>query len=81
VVFCDRAPLLFSDLDDATNWDPVIDGEPSLGQPLSAAKLDEDLAANGEFAELKSPCGLATQPGWASWLLRRPESRAFAPKT
>jgi HD-GYP domain-containing protein (c-di-GMP phosphodiesterase class II) len=54
-VFCDRAPLLFSDLDDATSWDLVIDAEPSLGQPLPTEKLDEALGAIGEFAELKSP--------------------------
>jgi HD-GYP domain-containing protein (c-di-GMP phosphodiesterase class II) len=54
-VFCHRAPALFSDLDDATSWDLVIDAEPSLGQPLPAGKLDEVLEAIGEFAELKSP--------------------------
>src|SRR5215468_11882316 len=53
-VFCDRAPVLFSDLDDAASWDLVIDAEPSLGQPLPTAKLDEALGAIGEFAELKS---------------------------
>jgi HD-GYP domain-containing protein (c-di-GMP phosphodiesterase class II) len=53
-VFCDRAPVLFSDLDAATSWDLVIDAEPSLGQPLPTEKLDEALGAIGEFAELKS---------------------------
>jgi HD-GYP domain-containing protein (c-di-GMP phosphodiesterase class II) len=53
-VFCDRAPLLFSDLDGATSWDLVIDAEPSLGQPLPSEKLDEHLEAIGQFAELKS---------------------------
>jgi hypothetical protein len=28
-VFCDRRPMLFSDLDGATSWDLVIDAEPS----------------------------------------------------
>ena len=53
-VFCDRAPMLFSDLDDATSWDLVIEAEPSLGQRLPTGKLDEVLGAIGEFAELKS---------------------------
>jgi HD-GYP domain-containing protein (c-di-GMP phosphodiesterase class II) len=53
-IFCDRAPMLFSDLDDATSWDLVIDAEPSLGQPLPPGQLDEALEAIGEFAELKS---------------------------
>ena len=54
-VFCDQAPMLFSDLDDATSWDLVIDAEPSLGQTLPDEKLDDALGAIGEFAELKSP--------------------------
>jgi HD-GYP domain-containing protein (c-di-GMP phosphodiesterase class II) len=54
-LFCDRAPMLFNDLDDATSWDLVIDAEPSLGQPLDTAELDDVLGAIGEFAELKSP--------------------------
>jgi HD-GYP domain-containing protein (c-di-GMP phosphodiesterase class II) len=54
-VFCDRAPMLFSELDGATSWDLVIDAEPSLSQPLSSGKLDDALGAIGEFAELKSP--------------------------
>jgi HD-GYP domain-containing protein (c-di-GMP phosphodiesterase class II) len=54
-VFCDRAPMLFDDLDEATSWDLVIDAEPSLGQTMPPGKLDEALGAIGEFAELKSP--------------------------
>jgi HD-GYP domain-containing protein (c-di-GMP phosphodiesterase class II) len=53
-VFCDRAPMLFSDLDDATSWDLVIDAEPSLNPTLPSGKLDDALAAIGDFAELKS---------------------------
>ena len=53
-VFCDRAPMLFSDLEDATSWDLVIDAEPSLSRPLPGEKLDDALEAIGEFAELKS---------------------------
>jgi len=53
-VFCDQAPMLFTDLDDATSWDLVIDAEPSLGPTLPSGKLDDALEAIGEFAELKS---------------------------
>jgi HD-GYP domain-containing protein (c-di-GMP phosphodiesterase class II) len=53
-VFCDRVPMLFSDLDGATSWGLVIDAEPSLGQTLPGGKLDDALGAIGEFAELKS---------------------------
>jgi HD-GYP domain-containing protein (c-di-GMP phosphodiesterase class II) len=53
-VFCDQAPMLFSELDEVTSWDLVIDAEPSLSQPLPNGKLDDALEAIGEFAELKS---------------------------
>jgi HD-GYP domain-containing protein (c-di-GMP phosphodiesterase class II) len=46
--------MLFSDLEEATSWDLIIDAEPSLGQPLPSGKLDDALEAIGEFAELKS---------------------------
>jgi HD-GYP domain-containing protein (c-di-GMP phosphodiesterase class II) len=53
-VFCDRAAMLFSDLEGATSWDLVIDAEPSLSRPLPDEKFDDALEAIGEFAELKS---------------------------
>jgi HD-GYP domain-containing protein (c-di-GMP phosphodiesterase class II) len=64
-VFCDRAPMLFSDLDDATSWDLVIDAEPSLGQPVPSGNLDDALAAIGEFAELKSAWRMGYAPAVA----------------
>jgi HD-GYP domain-containing protein (c-di-GMP phosphodiesterase class II) len=54
-MFCQQAPLIFSDLDTAASWDLVIDAEPSLAAAVSGAELDDALAAIGEFAELKSP--------------------------
>jgi HD-GYP domain-containing protein (c-di-GMP phosphodiesterase class II) len=54
-MFCQRASLIFGDLDAATNWDLVIDAEPSLAATVSGGELDDALAAIGEFAELKSP--------------------------
>jgi HD-GYP domain-containing protein (c-di-GMP phosphodiesterase class II) len=54
-MFCQRASLIFGDLDAATNWDLVIDAEPSLAATVSGSELDDALAAIGEFAELKSP--------------------------
>ena len=54
-MFCQRAPLIFGDLDAAASWDLVIDAEPSLAAAVSGGELDEALAAIGEFAELKSP--------------------------
>jgi HD-GYP domain-containing protein (c-di-GMP phosphodiesterase class II) len=54
-MFCQRAPLIFGDLDTAASWDLVIDAEPSLATAVSGGGLDDALAAIGEFAELKSP--------------------------
>jgi len=54
-MFCQRAPLIFGDLDAAASWDLVIDAEPSLAAAVSGGELDDALAAIGEFAELKSP--------------------------
>jgi HD-GYP domain-containing protein (c-di-GMP phosphodiesterase class II) len=54
-VFCELAPMIFSNLDGASSWDLVIDSEPSLGEMLPSGSLDEPLEAIGEFAELKSP--------------------------
>jgi HD-GYP domain-containing protein (c-di-GMP phosphodiesterase class II) len=54
-LFCQRAPLIFGDLDAEASWDLVIDAEPSLGAVVSGIELDDALSAIGEFAELKSP--------------------------
>jgi HD-GYP domain-containing protein (c-di-GMP phosphodiesterase class II) len=54
-MFCQRAPLIFDDLDTAASWDLVIDSEPSLAAVVSGIELDDALSAIGEFAELKSP--------------------------
>ncbi len=54
-MFCQRAPLIFGDLDSAASWDLVIDSEPSLATVVSGIELDDALSAIGEFAELKSP--------------------------
>jgi len=53
-LFCDRAPMLFNDVEGAASWDLIIDAEPSLGEKLPRGRLDDALEAIGEFAELKS---------------------------
>jgi len=53
--FCQRAPLIFGDLDRAASWDLVIDSEPALATVVSDLELDDALSAIGEFTELKSP--------------------------
>ena len=53
--FCEQAPMVLSELDDAPSWEAVIAAEPSLERELAGAELDLALEAIGEFAELKSP--------------------------
>jgi len=54
-LFCERAPMLFDDIDGATSWDLVISAEPGLGAVVGDKDLDRTLEAIGDFAELKSP--------------------------
>jgi HD-GYP domain-containing protein (c-di-GMP phosphodiesterase class II) len=83
-MFCQRAPLIFGDLDAAASWDLVIDAEPSLAVAVSGGELDDALAAIGEFAELKSPwlmgharrvAELATEAGRSCGLPQADRSR------
>ena len=53
--FCEQAPMVLTELDDAPSWAAVIAAEPSLERELAGAELDLALEAIGEFAELKSP--------------------------
>ena len=48
------AEKIFRSLDEVSSWEPVLDGEPAL-RVLSAAELDEALAAIARFVDLKSP--------------------------
>ena len=53
--FCEQAPMVLTELDDAPSWDAVIAAEPALGREIVGEELDLALEAIGEFAELKSP--------------------------
>ena len=54
-VFCEEAPLLFSDLDAATGWDAVLAAEPALEATLTEDEFEEALEAIADFTDLKSP--------------------------
>ena len=49
------AEKVFHDLDEGESWDAVIDDEPALARPLTAAGCDAALAAIARFVDLKSP--------------------------
>ncbi|MDP9317465.1 MAG: HD domain-containing protein, partial [Actinomycetota bacterium] len=54
-LFCDRAPELLEDLDQASDWDAVLDAEPELSRRVAGAELDEVLVAMADLVDLKSP--------------------------
>jgi HD-GYP domain-containing protein (c-di-GMP phosphodiesterase class II)/DNA-binding CsgD family transcriptional regulator len=64
-VVTDAGPDLFHGLDDATNWDAVIAGEPGLARTLTDAELDGALAAFADFIDIKSPYTLGHSRGVA----------------
>jgi HD-GYP domain-containing protein (c-di-GMP phosphodiesterase class II) len=53
--FCELAPVLLREIDEAPSWETVIAAEPGLASEVTEEGLDEALEAIGEFTELKSP--------------------------
>jgi HD-GYP domain-containing protein (c-di-GMP phosphodiesterase class II) len=64
-IFCEDAPLLFSDIDSLTTWPAVIDAEPALEIVLSDEELESALEAIADFTDLKSPWTLGHSRGVA----------------
>jgi HD-GYP domain-containing protein (c-di-GMP phosphodiesterase class II) len=64
-IFCEDAPLLFSDIDSLTTWPAVIDAEPALEIVLSDEELDSALEAIADFTDLKSPWTIGHSRGVA----------------
>lgn len=64
-IFCEQAPMLLSELDEAPGWDQVIAAEPLLAGALSDEDLDVALAAIGDFSDLKSPWTIGHSRGVA----------------
>lgn len=65
-----EAPMLFEDLDLATNWAAVIDAEPGLTPPLGEEELDSALEAIADFVDIKSPFTLGHSRGVAELAAR-----------
>jgi HD-GYP domain-containing protein (c-di-GMP phosphodiesterase class II)/DNA-binding CsgD family transcriptional regulator len=64
-IFCEDAPLLFSDIDSLTTWPAVIDAEPALEIVLSDEELESALEAIADFTDLKSPWTIGHSRGVA----------------
>jgi HD-GYP domain-containing protein (c-di-GMP phosphodiesterase class II) len=54
-LFCAHAPGLLAGLDQASDWDTVLDSEPRLSRRVSGADLDVVLEAMADLVDLKSP--------------------------
>lgn len=54
-LFCAHAPAVLAGLDQASDWDAVLDTEPQLSRRVSGADLDLVLEAMADLVDLKSP--------------------------
>jgi HD-GYP domain-containing protein (c-di-GMP phosphodiesterase class II) len=54
-LFCDNTRELLDGLDAQSHWAMVLDSEPGLKEIVDEGRLDDVLAAIGDFTDLKSP--------------------------
>jgi HD-GYP domain-containing protein (c-di-GMP phosphodiesterase class II) len=54
-LFCDHAPQLLDGLDQASDWDAILDAEPSLSRRVTGTALDQILEAMADLVDIKSP--------------------------
>ncbi len=54
-LFCSHAPQLLAGLDQASDWDAVVDTEPHLSRRVGGADLDVVLEAMADLVDMKSP--------------------------
>ncbi|MFZ1286122.1 MAG: HD domain-containing phosphohydrolase [Candidatus Phosphoribacter sp.] len=54
-LLCAHGTEVLGGLDQSSHWKLVLDSEPGLAQTVDEDKLDQVLAAIGDFADLKSP--------------------------
>jgi hypothetical protein len=69
--FCELAPVLLPEIDEAPSWEAVIAAEPGLASEVTEEGLDEALEAIGEFAELKPAWVMGSIPTSPSAPFRR----------
>jgi HD-GYP domain-containing protein (c-di-GMP phosphodiesterase class II) len=54
-LFCEHAADLLAGLDQASDWDAILDAEPPLSRRVAGADLDDVLEAMADLVDLKSP--------------------------
>jgi response regulator RpfG family c-di-GMP phosphodiesterase len=54
-LFCAHAPELLAGLDEAADWDAVLDAEPELSRRVAGDELDDVLEGMADLVDLKSP--------------------------
>ena len=64
-LFTRHAASVFAGLDEAGNWDAVIDAEPALAIRLTSAEFDAALEAIADFTDVKSPYTIGHSRGVA----------------
>ena len=78
-LFCAHAPELLAGLDEAADWDAVLDAEPELSRRVTGDELDGVLEAMADLVDLKSPYlaghsrGVANLAGEAARICGMPE--------
>jgi HD-GYP domain-containing protein (c-di-GMP phosphodiesterase class II) len=54
-VFCEHASEVLQDLEEASDWDAILDAEPRLSRRVAGPELDNVLVAMADLVDLKSP--------------------------
>ena len=84
-LFCAHASEVLDGLDEASEWDAILDAEPALSRWATGAELDTILEAMADLADLKSPHFAGHSRGVANlaaaaaglWGLSEPEISAL----
>ena len=77
-LFCDQALDLLDGLDEAAQWDAILDSEPALRRRVAGADLDDVLEAMADLVDLKSPYLAGHSRGVADLACRAARSLGFS---
>ncbi len=79
-LFCARAPELLDGLDQASDWDAVLNAEPRLSRRVTDTRLDEVLEAMADLVDLKSPCLAGHSRGVANLVTEAARVAGYPPE-
>ncbi len=78
-LFCEHAAELLDGLDEAAQWDAILDSEPALWRRVAGTDLDDVLEAMADLVDLKSPCLAGHSRGVADLASRAARSLGCSP--